>query len=542
MAQQNYLIGDFAGNRRKIIEGIHRAKDMDANLVLFPELCVCGYPPRDFLEFHDFVAESLNSVQLIASETTGIAAMVGAPAINASPEGKDLWNAAYFLNEGKVGHVIHKSLLPNYDVFDEYRYFEPSREFAAYDFMGRRMGVTVCEDIWNEGINPLYITTPVEKIVEFGPDYLLNISASPFDYQKATERIKLLRDLARQHHLPIFYVNCVGAQTELIFDGGSLVVTPEGEVFDEMNYFEEEIKIYDLDEVINANSIKGKEQPKEKIALIHDALVLGIREYFQKLKFEKATLGLSGGLDSAVVTCLAATALGKENVKPFLMPSQFSSEGSVNDSIALSNNLEIQYATIPINTVYDTFLQTLNPFFKNKPFDVTEENIQARVRAVSLMAMCNKHHYILLNTSNKSELAVGYGTLYGDMCGGISVLGDVYKTDVYHLANYINREREIIPHAIIDKPPSAELRPGQKDTDSLPPYEILDKILFQYIEQRKGPSELIKLGFEKSLVDKVLRMANISEHKRYQAPPVLRISTKAFGSGRRLPIVAKYLS
>ncbi|HYV91330.1 MAG TPA: NAD+ synthase [Chitinophagales bacterium] len=542
LVQQNYLIGDFEGNRKKIISGIHEAKNSGANLVMFSELCVCGYPPRDFLEFRDFIQQCSSSIELIAKEAIDIAVLLGAPSLNPKPEGKDLFNSAYFLYDGKVQQVVNKSLLPNYDVFDEYRYFEPNREFRAFDFMGKRIAFTVCEDIWNTGINPMYITTPIEKLATFKPDYLLNISASPFDYEKAKNRIELLKDLAVDYGLPVFYCNTVGAQTDLIFDGGSLVVTPDGEVFDEMNYFEEQIKVYDLDEVISTKRPEHREQAKEKIRLIHDALVTGIREYFHKLNFQKAILGLSGGIDSAVVIALAATALGKENVKALLLPSEFSSVGSISDSVALAKNIGFSYELIPIKDVYNTFLKTLNPSFDGKPFDVTEENIQARIRATILMAMSNKHHYILLNTSNKSELAVGYGTLYGDMCGGISVLGDVYKTEVYELAAYINREKEIIPNKIITKPPSAELRPNQKDTDSLPDYSVLDKILFQYIEQRNGPSELVELGFEKSLVDRVLKMVNTNEHKRYQAPPVLRVSYKAFGSGRRVPIVAKYLS
>lgn len=542
LAQQNYLIGDFEGNRKKIIEGIHQARNSGADLVMFSELCICGYPPRDFLEFRDFIQECSASVELIAKETTGIAVLVGAPAVNPKPEGKDLYNAAYFLFDGKVQNVVNKSLLPNYDVFDEYRYFEPNHSFSVVDFMGKRIAFTVCEDIWNTGINPLYVTSPIEKLDAFKPDYLLNISASPFDYEKARHRIELLKDIAVDYGLPVFYCNCTGAQTELIFDGGSLVVTPGGEVYDEMKYFEEQITVYDLDEVIKAKNLNRREQPKEKIPLIHDALVTGIGEYFRKLNFQKAVLGLSGGLDSAVVACLAAKALGNKNVTGLLMPSEFSSVGSIKDAVALVKNLDIRHELIPIKEIYRTFLSTVNPLFTGKSFDVTEENIQARIRAMTLMAMCNKHHYILLNTSNKSELAVGYGTLYGDMCGGISVLGDMYKTEVYELAAYINREKEIIPGNIITKPPSAELRPDQKDTDSLPEYAILDKILFQYIEQRLGPKELIEMGFEKSLIDRVLKMVNTNEHKRYQAPPVLRVSTKAFGSGRRLPIVAKYLS
>ena len=542
LAQQNYLIGDFEGNRNKIVDGIRRAKALNADLVMFSELCVCGYPPRDFLEFRDFIEQCNHSVQLIAAEAKGIAVLIGSPTINPQPEGKDLYNSAYFLADGKIMQVINKSLLPNYDVFDEYRYFEPNHEFGATDFMGRRIGFTVCEDLWNAGINPLYVTTPVDKIAPFKPDYLLNISASPFNYNHAHDRIQLLKETASKHQLPLFYCNCVGAQTELIFDGGSIVVTPGGEIFDEMNYFEEQLKVYDLDEVMKAVDTGNREQPKKKIALIHDALVLGIREYFSKLHFTKAIIGLSGGIDSAVVACLAVAALGKENVKVLLMPSQFSTEHSVSDAVDLADNLAIDYETLPVQPVYDAAMQVLNPYFEGKPFDVAEENLQARIRALYLMAFCNKHHFILLNTSNKSEMAVGYGTLYGDMCGGMAVLGDVYKTEVYELVKYINREKELIPQSIISKAPSAELRPGQKDSDSLPDYALLDRILFQYIELRKDPGEIVEKGFDQALVNRILKMVNTSEHKRQQAPPVLRVSPKAFGSGRRLPIVAKYLS
>ncbi|MBA2407890.1 MAG: NAD+ synthase [Chitinophagales bacterium] len=542
LAQQNYIIGDFEGNRKKIIAGIREAKKRSADVVLFSELSVCGYPPRDFLEFHDFVQQCLHSIELITKEAVGIAALVGAPSINNKPEGKDLYNSAYFLYDGKVQQIVNKSLLPNYDVFDEYRYFEANQEFGVVEFLGRRIAFTVCEDLWNTGINPLYITTPVDKISTFSPDYMLNISASPFDYNHAVERINLLKETAKRYHLPIFYCNCVGAQTELIFDGGSLVISPNGEVFDEMNFFEEQLCIYDLDEVIQSKNVVNREQPKSKIPLIYKALVAGVREYFKKLNFQKAILGLSGGIDSAVVACIAVDALGKENVKVLLMPSQYSSEHSISDALQLVKNLQIDHEVISLQKVYDASLDTLEPYFSGKQFDVTEENLQARIRAMFLMSFCNKHHYILLNTSNKSEMAVGYGTLYGDMCGGMAVLGDVYKTEVYELVKYINNEKLIIPENIINKPPSAELRPDQKDSDSLPEYSILDSILYQYIEQRQGPEQLVQKGFERSLVERVLKMVNRNEHKRYQSPPILRISQKSFGSGRRLPIVAKYLS
>lgn len=542
MAQQNYFIGDFEGNRNKIIAAIRQAKERGAHLVMFSELSVCGYPPRDFLEFYDFIEECKASVLLIAKEAVDIAVLIGAPVVNPSPEGKDLYNSAYFLQDGAIRKVINKSLLPNYDVFDEYRYFEPNHEFGVLEFMGKKIGFTVCEDLWNEGLNPLYVTTPIEHIAAHHPDFMLNISASPFDYNHSRDRIDLLRQTAKSYRIPVFYCNCVGAQTELIFDGGSTVITPNGEVFDEMSYYSEQLKVYDLEEVVEAHNLENREQPKEKIPLIHQSLVVGISQYFSKLKFNKAILGLSGGVDSALVACLAVEALGKENVKALLMPSHFSTKHSVDDAVALAINLDIAYEIIPIKKVYQSALNMLSPFFEGKPFDITEENLQARIRAMYLMAFANKQQYILLNTSNKSEMAVGYGTLYGDMCGGLAVLGDVYKSEVYELVNYINRQVEIIPAHIVTKPPSAELRHGQQDADSLPDYGMLDRILFQYIERRKGPKEMVAMGFEKSLVDSVLKMVNTSEHKRYQSPPVLRVSSKAFGSGRRMPIVAKYLS
>lgn len=540
LAQQNYVIGDFEHNKEKIIAGIKEAERLGADIVAFSELCVCGYPPRDFLEFKDFIQRCEESVNEIAKHTNKVAALVGAPYVNPTAKGKDLFNASFFLHEGQIQHVVFKTLLPTYDVFDEVRYFESGDSWGVFNFKGKKLAITVCEDLWNTGDNPMYRLTPIESIAPHEPEFLINLSASPFDYNHAKDRIAVLRDVVSKHKLPIFYCNCVGAQTELIFDGGSLVINSKGIVADEMSYFKEEIRVYDLAEVEKAT--QDKQQPKEKIELIHQALVCGIKDYFSKLKFDKAILGLSGGMDSALVTALAAEALGAENVLAVMMPSEFSSEGSVSDSVKLCQNLGVPYKQIAIKQPYNSFLDTLTPHFDNKPFDVTEENIQARTRAIILMALANKHHYILLNTTNKSEAAVGYGTLYGDMCGGIAVLGDVYKTEIYKLAAHFNREREIIPKNIITKPPSAELRPDQKDSDSLPEYDVLDPILYQYIEQRKGPRELVEMGFDKATVDRVLKLVNRSEHKRFQFAPILRVSTKAFGSGRRLPIVAKYLS
>lgn len=541
LAQLNFHIGNFEGNLAKMLEAVESAKSRGADLICFGELAVCGYPPRDFLEFDDFIRQSYESVKTLRHASRGIGIVVGAPTRNPFLEGKDLYNSAYFLYEGQTLGVQHKTLLPTYDIFDEYRYFEPASEFHTIEFKGKRIALSVCEDIWNVGNeNPLYTICPLDEMMPEQPDFIINISASPFDYAHAASRIHTVRANVERYKIPMFYVNHVGAQTDIIFDGGSIVVSPDGMVFDEMPYFEEGLQIYDLNEVMQGG--RSSEQPKDKIRLIHDALVVGIGDYFKKLNFKKAILGLSGGIDSAVTAVLAVRALGKENVRVLLMPSQFSSDHSVDDARQLAETLEIQYDVVAIKPMYEAFEAALQPHFDGQPFNVTEENIQARVRGTLLMAMSNKFGHILLNTTNKSEMSVGYGTLYGDMCGGISVLGDVYKTEIYELVKYLNKDGEVVPQNTITKPPSAELRPGQKDSDSLPPYEVLDPLLYQYIECHQGPRELVEMGFDEALVKRVLRMVNINEFKREQAAPVLRVSSKGFGMGRRMPIVGKYLS
>jgi NAD+ synthase (glutamine-hydrolysing) len=544
LAQINYHIGNFGGNTSKIIAALQQARQAGAELVVFAELAVSGYPPRDFLEFDDFIDRCMRSAEEIASHCKGIAAIVGVPTRREEIKGKDLHNSALFLAEGKVMAMAHKSLLPNYDVFDEYRYFEPCREFSVIEYGGRRIALTICEDIWDIGGDPLYTISPMDELIRQMPDLMINIAASPFHYEQAQRRREVMLANVKRYGLPLFYVNHVGAQTELLFDGGSMAVAPAGFVFDEMKYFEEDLRVYDLDEVSDAraHSPGVSAEPAGKTALIHDALVMGIRNYFEKLGFTKAILGLSGGIDSAVTMVLAARALGAGNVHALLLPSAFSSDHSVKDALQLARNLGSPCDLINIEEAYNSLRSSLEKPFDGLPFDVTEENMQARVRAVILMAMSNKFGYILLNTSNKSEAAVGYTTLYGDMNGGISVLGDVYKTEVYGLAAYINRDAEVIPRNTIVKPPSAELRPGQKDSDSLPDYGILDSLLYQYIEKRKGPRELLAMGFEQAMVIRVLKMVNTSEYKRYQTPPILRVSPKAFGMGRRMPIVGRYLS
>jgi len=545
LAQLNYLIGDFENNISHIKSCISKAKSLPADVVIFSELAVCGYPPRDFLEFDDFVSKCHEGILSIAQECKDIAVIVGAPSVNPSDKGKPLYNSVYFLSEGKIQAIFHKTLLPNYDVFDEYRYFEPNRlPYAVVEYKKYKFAVTICEDLWNISDDPLYVRNPMDELILLNPDVVINIAASPFHYNQQKLRKDVLVRNAKKYKLPFFYLNHVGGQTELLFDGGSMVVDPEGNVFDEMNYFEEDFRVYNLNDFIYKEKKIYREDAKtlSKIELIHDALVMGIRDYFGKMGLKTAILGLSGGIDSAVTLVLAARALGSENVRAILLPSRFSSEHSKQDAIELADRLNVKHDIIAIDEAYTAFEDLLKPYFKDLPFNLAEENMQARARAVILMALSNKFGYILLNTSNKSEAAVGYGTLYGDMCGGISVLGDVYKTQVYELASYINRKKEIIPQNTIDKPPSAELRPGQKDSDSLPDYSILDKILFGYIELRKGPNELIQEGFDKEIVKKVLKLVNTSEYKRYQTPPILRVSPKAFGTGRRMPIVGKYLS
>lgn len=551
LAQQNYHIGNFEANTARIISAIKDAAEQGADLVLFSELCVCGYPPRDFLEFEDFIAKCYAAIDEIKKHTGQVAVLVGAPCRNPVSEGKDLFNAAWFLYEGQVQQVIHKTLLPTYDVFDEHRYFEPGYEWKVIPFKGKKLAVTVCEDIWNLGDNPLYRICPMDQLMEQEPDVMLNLSASPFDYDHDESRKEIIRANVRKYRLPMYYCNTVGSQTEIVFDGGSMVFDAQGNIVKELPYFEEALDFVELDTLTKKSGDPVPAHSTSDITAlefdhnihrIHDAIVLGIRDYFGKMGFKQAILGSSGGIDSAVTLALACTALGKENVRAILMPSPYSTEHSVDDAVALSKNLENPYDIIRINNIYESFLETLEPYFKGLPFNVAEENTQSRIRGNLLMALSNKFGYILLNTSNKSELSTGYGTLYGDMAGGLSVLGDVYKMQVYALARYINREKEIIPVNIIDKAPSAELRPNQKDSDSLPDYAILDRVLYQYIEMRQGPREIVEQGFDPALVARALKLVNTNEYKRNQFCPIIRVSSKAFGVGRRVPIVGKYLS
>lgn len=537
LAQLNFHVGNFEANTGKIINTIEEAKGRKADLVLFPELCVCGYPPRDFLDYPHFLQQCYSSIEKIAAICYNIAVVVGAPSPNPSLNGKNLFNSAYFIADGKVQQIVSKSLLPNYDVFDEYRYFEQNTEFKVISFKGHKLALTVCEDLWDINSDRMYKFSPMDELASQGADIMLNIAASPFDYHHREARIKVLSENCKKYKIPLYYVNQVGAQTELIFDGGSMALDADGFLIKELPYFKEELVCFDTHDLKEEITVVSAQTER-----IYNALVLGIKDYFFKLGFKKAVLGLSGGIDSAIVCALAVAALGKENVHGVLMPSEYSSQHSVDDALALANNLGISHETLPIQNAFEAFKGILSNTFKGLSFNIAEENMQARSRGVLLMAISNKLGYVLLNTTNKSEMAVGYGTLYGDMCGGLSVLGDVYKTEVYELAHFINLSKEIIPQNTITKAPSAELRPGQKDSDSLPDYDVLDKILFQYIEQFKGPDEIIKQGFDEAIVKKVLRLVNINEYKRFQAAPVLRVSPKAFGIGRRMPLEGKYLS
>jgi NAD+ synthase (glutamine-hydrolysing) len=568
IAQQNYHIGNFEDNTRKIMGAIQYAKSRKADLVVFSELSICGYPPRDFLEFDDFITECYKAIDIIKEQADTIGVIIGSPQRNPSKEGKDLFNAAWLLYDKKVVGVAHKTLLPNYDVFDEYRYFEPGYEWNVIEFKGKKIALTVCEDIWNLGDNPLYRICPMDALIQQQPDLMINISASPFDYDHDEDRKEIVRANVLKYGLPVFYCNAIGSQTEIVFDGGSLVMDANGQVVKEMKYFEEDFAIVNLDDIETEKAKRGKtmkaipgfdkemrvskiDNPdkiidyltsEKNIKEIKEALLLGIKDYFRKMGFTKAILGSSGGIDSAVTLALACKALGRENVRAVLMPSQFSTGHSVSDAEQLSKNLGNPYDILPIKDVYEAFMHTLKPVFGDLPFGLAEENTQSRSRGNLLMGIANKFGYILLNTSNKSELSTGYGTLYGDMAGGLSVLGDVYKTQVYALANYLNRNGEIIPENIITKAPSAELRPDQKDSDSLPDYPLLDKVLYQYIEKRKGPKEIIAMGIDEALVRRVLKLVNTNEYKRNQFCPIIRVSCKAFGVGRRVPIVGKYLS
>jgi NAD+ synthase (glutamine-hydrolysing) len=547
VAQLNYHIGNFSGNKELICNAIKKAKEVGSDLIIFSELCIPGYPPLDLLDRIDFIEKCNQTVMEIAVECTGIAAIVGSPTINRKPEGKKLYNSALLLSEGKIIFAANKALLPTYDIFDEYRYFEPEKEFSVFSFNGLKLAITICEDLWDEQPfdnefekTRLYTVSPMEELAKQNPDIIINIAASPFSYSKIEAKENIFISKALKYKIPVISVNQTGANTELIFDGASIIISEKGRIYNQLPFFEEAVETYSIESI--KSEFTGDDRIKsDSIALIYKALITGLRDYFTKTGLKSGIVGLSGGIDSAVCLCLAVEALGNENIRALLMPSRYSSDHSVKDAVALARILNIRYDIINIEKPFRAFEEDLEIVFRGMNRDVTEENIQARIRAILLMAVSNKYGCIVLNTSNKSEAAVGYGTLYGDMAGGLSVIGDVYKTDVYRLAEYINRETKLIPENIIRKLPSAELRPDQFDTDSLPDYNILDSILYQYIELQKPAGRIIKEGADRETVLKVIRMIDFNEYKRYQAPPVLRISSKAFGVGRRMPLVARYL-
>jgi len=535
LAQQNYHIGNISYNTSKIIAAIEHAQSVNASLVVFSELAVCGYPPKDLLEHEHFI-ESCNQALLeIARHTTHIHVLVGAPhQLSNSANQKRLFNSAYHLHNGAIQQIIHKTLLPTYDIFDEARYFETATENQCITIEGVKFAITICEDIWNIQ-NHKYPIQPLDALVKEQPDCIINLSASPFDYTQEQKRYQTLFATVQHYQLPIIYCNAVGAQTDLIFDGGSLYMNAEGEIIEKANSFEEALLLIDT----NINSKESQASTSPSIASIHQALIIGIRDYFSKMGIQNALIASSGGIDSAVVVALACEALGPDKVHTLLLPSPFSSSHSISDAIALANNLNCSHDTIAIDSIYQSYTSSLAYAFEGLPFSVAEENLQSRIRGGLVMAYANKFNRIVLNTSNKSELATGYGTLYGDMIGGLSILGDLYKTQVYELAHYINTNTTVIPISIIEKAPSAELRPNQKDSDSLPEYEILDAILFQLIEEQASVEQVIKNGFDEKLVRRTAQLLTQNEYKRNQFCPILRVSSKSFGSGRRIPIVAK---
>ena len=538
LAQINTTVGDLPGNEALIQAAYERGVDVGADLVVVPELAVTGYPPRDLLLKSGFIENNLEVVKRLAAGVGETGLLVGCVGLNEGRPGRDATNSAALLHEGRMTAARTKTLLPTYDVFDEDRYFEPSSGNLPVEFKGHKLGLTICEDAWNDEKfwrDRRYHQDPVAQLVEEGADYLINISASPWHLGKGRMRRDMLASLAVKSARPILYCNAVGGNDELVFDGRSLAFNGKGGVLASGASFAEDFVVVDLED---APAIDLKETTDEE--LLHDALALGIRDYLGKCGFKAAVIGLSGGIDSAVSASLAVAALGAENVRGVAMPSQYSSPGSVDDARALAENLGIQFDVIPIRTAFDALKEELAPTFEGRPEDVTEENMQARLRGLILMSISNKFGSLVLTTGNKSELAVGYCTLYGDMCGGLAVISDVPKTMVYRLANWINREQELIPRATIKKPPSAELRPDQKDEDSLPPYDILDGILERYVVQGNSVPEIIGDGYDEETVQRIARLVDLNEYKRRQAAPGLKVTSKAFGVGRRIPVAQRY--
>jgi NAD+ synthetase len=539
ICQINTTVGDFDGNIEKVSQNLQKAKALGCEMAVFPELTLTGYPPRDLLDRFSFFEAAQRAVDQVAKAAKGILAVVGTIQENKG-KGPALFNAAVAVKDGKILHTYHKALLPNYDVFDEARYFAPAPKPAPpFAYGGLKIGLTLCEDIWNaQGVFPnrLYEKDPVLEIAKGKPDLILNLSASPFHAAKLPVRQALLKEVTQKTGVPVLYCNLVGGNDELVFDGCSMAMDGGGNLFQVGKAFEEDFFIYDTENP----SAKIPPPPSTEVGWIYQALITGTRDYVRKCGFEKVLVGLSGGIDSALVAAIAAEALGSGNVMGVTMPSPFSSKGSIEDSRQLAEALEIEFKEIPITPLYQAALATLKPVFEDKNPDTTEENIQARLRGLLLMALSNKFNRLVLSTGNKSELAVGYCTLYGDMCGGLAVISDVPKGMVYQLARYANRAKPLIPQAVFEKPPSAELKPNQTDQDSLPPYDLLDGILRLYIEENQPPSKLERAGFDRDLVQSVLPMINRNEYKRRQMAPGLKVTTKAFGMGRRMPIAQKF--
>jgi NAD+ synthase (glutamine-hydrolysing) len=540
LGQINPTVGDFSGNAEKHIDFAKRAQAAGAGLILFPELSICGYPPRDLVERPSFVARNRETLQKVAEATPGISVVCGLVTPAQAETGKSVMNSAALLGDGKVLFIQSKMLLPTYDVFDEMRNFAPGTEQQVFPFCGKKMALTICEDAWNDKHfwnKRLYGFDPVEALVREGGNFLLNISASPFYLQKRELRRDMLAAIAKAYKVPVVMVNQIGGNDSLVFDGSSLVIAPDGRVVAQGKSFEEDVVIFDPDSLSGEvhQQIEGIE------ASAYAALVLGTRDYVHKCGFQRVIIGLSGGIDSALTAAIAVDAVGPENVIGVGMPGPYSSRGSIDDARALAANLGIRFELIRITDAYDTYINLLKPVFAGREEDVTEENVQSRIRGTLLMALSNKFAGLVLSTGNKSELGVGYCTLYGDMVGGLAVISDVPKTMVYRLSHYVNSRRPVIPRAILEKPPSAELRPNQQDSDTLPPYEILDTILEDYVEDSKTAEQIAQAhGYDIGLVRRVICMVDRSEYKRQQAAPGLKISEKAFGVGRRFPIAARF--
>ena len=556
-AQLNSVVGDFAGNTRKIVAAARELERLGAEIVLTPELSLTGYPPQDLVFKSDFVPSNLAALEELRGMTGGAAWLVGYVDANSTGTGKPFRNAAAILERGRPIRKVFKSLLPTYDVFDEARYFEPAERVAPVEIGGRKFGVTICEDIWTPEFLPfgLYSRDPVHDLVNAGAAAILNVSASPFTSGKPAHRREMIRTQAGRHHIPFFYCNAVGGNDQLVFDGHSLAATADGAIWIQAPGFREGIFLLDIgdmnhevvfrEESSQTSMIPWPQEPSEPDTMgeLHDALVLGLRDYIVKCGFRTAVLGLSGGIDSAVTACLAVEALGADNVTGVAMPAPYSSPHSVEDALALSANLGMKCLTIPISDAFAAVKSQMSGAFSGRPEDITEENMQARLRGLTLMSLSNKFGHLLLTTGNKSELAVGYCTLYGDMCGGLAVISDLPKTSVYRLAEFINRRagRDLIPRRTIEKPPSAELRPDQTDQDTLPPYETLDEILRLYVEEHLGTRGIIAKGFDEETVRWVVRRVDLNEYKREQAPPGLKVTGRAFGMGRRMPLAQGFI-